>query len=138
MQKAKSEGLMTDLTFQQMLAMQHELWDKNKDSWSPLEPQFARNQFLWMIGEIGEALDIIKKCGEEVIMNDPDIKSAFTEELSDILMYFNDILLRYKILPKDIAEAYIKKYNKNMKRDYTAQHNDLTNALKSQYKSKKN
>ena len=110
---------MRDLTFQQMQDMQHELWELNKEKWSPMEPQYARNHFLWMIGEIGEVLDIIKKCGEERIMSDAEVKSAFVEELCDVLMYFNDILLRYKISPEDIASVYAKKHNKNMKRDYT-------------------
>ncbi len=71
-----------------------------------------------MIGEIGEVLEIIKKCEETRIMADQNVKAAFTEELCDVLMYFNDILLRYKILPEDIAFAYEKKHAKNMKREY--------------------
>jgi len=112
---------MKDLSFQQMLKMQYELWEKNKDKWPPIEPADARNHFLWMMGEIGEVLDIIKKCGEERIMTDESIKKAFTEELCDVLMYFNVILLRYQITAEDIAAAYTKKHNKNMGRDYEAE-----------------
>ncbi|MCL2378156.1 MAG: nucleotide pyrophosphohydrolase [Defluviitaleaceae bacterium] len=120
---------MKDLNFQQMLEMQRKLWEKNKDNWSPMEAQHARSQFLWMIGEIGEALDIIKKCGEDRIMNNNDIKSAFTEELCDVLMYFNNILLRYQISPEDLAAAYANKHNKNMNRDYIAKNKDFANSL---------
>ena len=120
---------MKDLSFKDMLKMQHELWEKNKNKWSPLEPQYARNHFLWMIGEIGEALDIIKKCGEERIMSDANIKSAFTEELCDVLMYFNDILIRYKITAEDIAVAYKKKHDKNMERNFEAEENNFANNL---------
>jgi len=120
---------MKDINFKEMQEMQRELWEKNKDTWSPLEPRYARNHFLWMIGEIGEALDIVKKCEEKRIMSDPDIKTAFTEELCDILMYFNDILLRYKISPEDITTAYTKKHNKNMSRDYATESDDFASNL---------
>ena len=120
---------MKDLTFQEMLKMQYELWEKHKDEWSPLEPKYARNHFLWMIGEMGEVLEIIKKCEEDRIMNDTDVKAAFTEELCDVLMYFNDILLRYKITAEDIAVAYSKKHSKNMKRDYEAEENTFADNL---------
>ncbi len=112
---------MEDLSFKNMLDMQYELWEKHKNTWSPLEPQYARNHFLWMIGEIGEVLEIVKKCEEPRIMAESKVKEAFIEELCDVLMYFNDILLRYKISPKDIANAYVKKHTKNMKRDYTTE-----------------
>jgi len=120
---------MKDLNFQQMLEMQQNLWEKNKNTWSPLDPKHARNHFLWMIGEIGEVLDIIKKCGEDRIMNDPDIKTAFIEELCDVQMYLSDILLRYQISPEDIATAYEKKHNKNMNRDYIAKNKDFASNL---------
>ena len=120
---------MKDLSFQDMLKMQYELWEKHKNEWSPLEPKYARNHFLWMIGEIGEVLDIIKKCDEERIMSDDNIKSAFTEELCDVLMYFNDILLRYKITAEDIAISYEKKHAKNMKRNYETEENNFADNL---------
>ena len=120
---------MKDINFNEMLKMQHELWEKNKDTWSPLEPRYARNHFLWMIGEIGEVLDIVKKCEEERIMSDTGIKTAFTEELCDVLMYFNDILLRYKISPEDIATAYVRKHHKNMNRDYIIERDNFANNL---------
>ena len=112
---------MKDINFQQMQDMQRELWEQNKQKWSPMEAQYARNHFLWMIGEIGEVLDIIKKCGEDRIMSDADIKAAFIEELCDVQMYFNDILLRYQISPEDIATAYARKHSKNMGRDYVSE-----------------
>jgi len=109
---------MKDLTIKDMLIMSRELWEMNKDKWSPLEPVHARNHFLWMVGEIGEVLNIIKKCGEERIMSDVNVKAAFTEEMCDILMYFSDILMRYDINAEDITSAYVKKHNYNMNRDY--------------------
>ncbi len=120
---------MNDLSFQEMLTMQRALWEKHKDTWSPLEPQYARNHFLWMIGEIGEVLEIIKKCDETRIMSEPNVKAAFTEELCDVLMYFNDILLRYGISAGDMALAYEKKHAKNMKRAYAEEEKKFAEEL---------
>ena len=121
---------MSDLTFSDMQKMQYQLWEKNKEQWSPLEPEQARNHFLWMIGEVGEALEIVKKSGEVNIMSDPAVKSAFVEEMCDVLMYFNDILMRYKVEPEDIADIYVKKFNKNMGRNFAIEEQAFTDHFK--------
>ena len=54
---------MSDLKLSEMMAMQKELWEKYRDSWSPMEPLYARNSILWMIEELGEVIAIIKKAG---------------------------------------------------------------------------
>lgn len=109
---------MEDLSFSEMLKMQYDLWEKNKESWPPLEPKYARNSILWMMAEVGEVIDIIKKCGETAIVSNGEIKASLIEEMCDVLMYFNDTLLKYDISAKDIATAYYKKHNKNMKRNF--------------------
>jgi hypothetical protein len=50
-----------------MLRSQYELWEKRKDTWSPMKPEFARDSLLWMMEEIGEVIAIIKKRGENEI-----------------------------------------------------------------------
>lgn len=110
---------MSDLKISEMQKMQKDLWEKHKLEWSPMEPVYGRNFFLWMIEEMGEAISIIKKKGEEKIMSSPPVRSKFVEELADILMYYNEILLRYNISSEEISNAYLKKHNKNMSRDYT-------------------
>ncbi len=107
-----------DLQFSEMQAMQLKLWEKYKDAWSPLEPIQARNSFLWMICELGEVLDIIKKKTENAISNDPSVREHFVEELCDVLMYFNDALLRYGISPEELSQAYVQKHKYNLTRDY--------------------
>lgn len=52
---------MTDFSIKEMLEMQKELQEKYKDKWEPISPETGRNKMLWMIGEIGEVIDIIKK-----------------------------------------------------------------------------
>lgn len=50
---------MTDFSIKEMLEMQKELQEKYKDKWEPISPETGRNKMLWMIGEIGEVIDII-------------------------------------------------------------------------------
>jgi len=98
--------------------MQRELWEKHKDEWSPMEPVYARNFLLYIIEELGEAIAIIKKRGEAVIMADPETRGAFVEELADVHMYFNEVLLRYGISAEEFSGAYLEKHTRNLKRDY--------------------
>ena len=51
----------------------------------------ARNQLLWMLIEVGEAADIIKKIGDSQIINNETVRNHFIEEMCDVLMYFNDV-----------------------------------------------
>ena len=51
---------MVDFGINEMLAMQKELQDKYKDKWEQISPETGKNKLLWMIGEIGEVIDIIK------------------------------------------------------------------------------
>ena len=109
---------MKDISMSQMMQMQKELWEKNKQSWNSMEPQQARNMMLWMIEEIGEAIAIIKKKGEDEIMLDPEVRSRFIEEMVDVMMYYSSILLRLKITSEEFASKYEEKQNYNMKRDF--------------------
>ena len=107
-----------DLNISDMMKMQLELWEVNKDRWSPMEAKYGRNFLLWMIEEVGEVIAIIKKKGDNAIMEDESIRSSFVEEMSDVLMYYNETLLRYGITAEEISSAYVKKHNKNMERNY--------------------
>lgn len=107
-----------DLNISDMMKMQLELWEVNKDRWSPMEAKYGRNFLLWMIEEMGEVIAIIKKKGDNAIMEDESIRASFVEEMSDVLMYYNETLLRYGITAEEISSAYVKKHNKNMGRNY--------------------
>ncbi len=108
-----------------MLKMQKNLYEHNRDNWEPIEPKYARNSMLWMIGEIGEVLEIIKKRGEKAIMEDKKLRGEFLEELVDVEMYFIDILMRYNFSGEEFSEAYKIKSNKNLNRDYIKEYNDI-------------
>ena len=69
-----------------------------------------------MIGEIGEVIDIIKKHGGETACQDVELRSSLIEELADVLMYYNDVLLCYRISAEELKQSYISKFEKNMKR----------------------
>ena len=45
--------------------------------------------------------------------------------MADILMYYNDILLRFHVTPEEISEAYTEKHARNMGRDYSREYEEL-------------
>ena len=103
-------------TISEMLEMQKTLQEKYKDKWEALSPRVGRNQLLWMIGEIGEVIDIIKKNGDEKAVEDEILRKDLVEEMADVLMYFNDVLLCYGISEEELKTAYTEKFERNMKR----------------------
>lgn len=107
---------MENFGLNEMNIIQKQLQEKYKDKWGGLSPDKGCNQLLWMMIEVGEAADIIKKKGDSQIMNDEETRNHFLEELSDVLMYFNDVMLCYSISPEEIKKAYLEKHNKNMER----------------------
>lgn len=107
---------MADFTVNEMLEMQKALQEKYKDKWSPIGPETGKNQLLWMIGEIGEVIDIIKKNGGTRACQDPGLRKDLVEEMADVLMYYNDILLCYGITAEELKEVYTAKFEKNMNR----------------------
>ena len=107
---------MNDLTFTQMQAIQHELQEKYKDKWKPICPENGRNQLLWMMIEAGEMADIMKKQGDAAIMNAPEVRTHFVEEICDVLMYLNDVMLCYGVTHQELTETYVAKHKRNMSR----------------------
>ncbi len=107
---------MSDFGFEKMQSIQRELQEKYKDKWAPIQPRQGRDQLLWMMIEAGEMADIIKKQGDEAIVNDPETRRHFIEETCDVLMYLNDVMLCYGIAPEEIEKVYLEKHERNMKR----------------------
>lgn len=107
---------MSGFSIREMLAMQQTLQEKYKDKWEPIGPEAGKHKLLWMIGEIGEVIDIIKKNGDVKSTEDSDLRKHLIEEMADILMYYNDVLLCYGISEEELKEAYTTKFEKNMKR----------------------
>ena len=107
---------MDDFSINEMLEMQRTLQEQYKDKWKPVNPERGKDQLLWMIGEIGEVIDIIKKNGGDAASQDKDLRADLIEEMADVLMYYNDVLLCYGVSAEELKQSYIRKYEKNMKR----------------------
>ncbi len=114
-----------EMSLSQMQQLQRDLYELHKDTWAPREPEFGKEHILYMMEEIGETIAILKKKGNNGVMENKPVRSAFLEELADILMYYTDILLCYHITPEEISEAYQKKHLRNMHRDYTEEYKEL-------------
>lgn len=99
-----------------MLAMQKELQDKYNDKWEPIAPDAGKHKLLWMIGEIGEVIDIIKKNGETKATKDNELRKKLVEEMADVLMYYNDVMLCYGITAEELKSSYAEKFQRNMER----------------------
>ncbi|MBQ2602904.1 MAG: MazG-like family protein [Oscillospiraceae bacterium] len=107
---------MGDFTISEMKEMQQHLQEKYKDKWEGVAPEIGQNKLLWMIGEIGEVIDVIKQNGSGPIMEDPAIRAHLVEEMADVLMYYNDILLCFDISQEELKQAYTEKFQRNMTR----------------------
>lgn len=107
---------MADFSINEMQEMQRKLQDKYKDKWEPICPETGKNKMLWMVGEIGEVIDIVKKHGGTKAAADIDLRKELVEELADVLMYYNDIMLCYNITADELKQVYSEKFQKNMKR----------------------
>lgn len=114
-----------DLKISEMLKLSHDLWEKHSDTWSPMKPEFAKSFILYMIEEIGESIAIIKKKGEAEIMDKPEVREHFVEEMGDVLMYFMDVLNRFNISAEEFSRIYMRKFLKNMDRDYEEQYKNF-------------
>lgn len=107
---------MADFGFQQMQAIQKELQEKYKDKWPALSPERGRSTLLWMLSEAGEIADIIKKKGDQRIMEDKEVRRHFVEEMCDVMMYFNDLMICYDISKEELEQIYLEKHQRNMAR----------------------
>jgi len=107
---------MAHFTLEEMLNLQNALQEKYKDQWEPICPEIGQNKLLWMIGEIGEVIDVVKKHGGEKACRDPELRKDLVEELADVLMYYCDVLNCYGITEEELKAAYTEKFERNMKR----------------------
>ncbi|MBQ7862982.1 MAG: DUF4298 domain-containing protein [Lachnospiraceae bacterium] len=106
----------TDFSINEMQQMQRTLQERYKDWWEPIGPETGQNKLLWMIGEVGEVIDIVKKNGGTKACSDSALRKDLVEELADVLMYYNDVLLCYGISAEELKKAYTEKFERNMTR----------------------
>ncbi len=113
-----------DLKISEMMQMQRALYERNKAAWHPMEPEYGKDSLLYMVEEIGEVIAVIKKKGSGAIMDSAQVRGAFLEEMADVLMYYNDILLRYHVSPEEISEAFAGKHAYDMSRNYSKEYEE--------------
>ena len=113
-----------DLSISEMMQLQKKLFEPHKDQWPPMEPEYGKDYILYMIEEVGEAIAILKKKGHSAVMEDPAVREAFLSEMADVLMYYQDILLRFHVTAEEISEAYLKKHRIDMERNYQREYEE--------------
>lgn len=113
-----------DLKISQMMQMQKALFEPHRDSWHPMEPAYGKDFLLYMVEEMGEVIAILKKKGCDAVVEDQEVRAAFLEEMADVLMYYNEVLLRFHVTPEEISEHYLRKHETNMGRNYTKEYEE--------------
>jgi len=96
---------MSDFGMNEMQEMQKALQEKYKQKWEPICPATGQNKLLWMIGEVGEVIDIVKKNGAADAVEKEDLRKHLVEEMADVLMYYNDVMLCYGITAEELKAA---------------------------------
>ena len=104
------------LDIHEMQELQKSLQERYAGWWEPIDPDHGRNKILWMLAELGEAIQIVKRNRSADLMQKAEVRHDFVEELADVLMYFNDILLCYDVSPEEFEEVYRAKHARNMTR----------------------
>lgn len=104
------------LDLQEMQQLQRTLQERYVGWWGPVDPEHGKNKMLWMLAELGEAIQLIKRNPACDLMEKLEVRRGFVEELADVLMYFNDILLCFDITPEEFEAVYRAKHTCNMTR----------------------
>lgn len=104
------------LDFDEMQRLQRELQARYAGWWEPINPEHGKNKMLWMVAELGEAIQVIKRHPVGKMMQEGETRHDLIEELADVMMYFNDILLCFDITPEEFATVYRSKHARNMTR----------------------
>ncbi len=107
---------MNRFSMNDVLQMQQQLQEKYQGKWEPIGPETGKNKLLWMVGEVGEVAEIIKKSGHRRIMEDESIRAHFVEEMTDVLMYYGDVMNCFGITAEELGDAYREKFRRNMER----------------------
>ena len=113
---------MADFKISELMAMQDELQARMKGKWLEITPENGHYSLLWMYEEMGEIVAALKKRGNRAVMDSPAVRSAFLEEMSDVLMYYIDLAACFGVSAGELSEAYAAKHATDMRRDYITEH----------------
>ena len=109
-------GMIVSLDMNDMRDMQQALQARYAGWWEPVDPEHGKNKLLWMLAELGEAIQVVKRNPADDIAKPGAIRNEFVEEMADVLMYFNNVLLCYGITPAEFEEIYRVKHERNLNR----------------------
>jgi len=112
------------IDIKEKMKMSYELWEKHKETWEPMRAEHGKTSILYMIEEVGEVISIIKKKGEQEIMENPEVRKHFVEEMCDVMMYYSDTLNRFGVTPEEYSRIYRRKFAVNMARDFKKDHDE--------------
>ena len=104
------------LDMEEMRRLQVALQEHYAGWWEPIDHEHGKNKMLWMLAELGEAIQIVKRNPSVELMQQGSSRHDLVEELADVMMYFHDILLCYGITPEEFEQIYREKHNRNMTR----------------------
>lgn len=104
------------LDIHEMIRLQRNLQERYKGEWEPVDPAHGLNKLMWMIGEVGEVSQILKRKGASGVMESDEVRTAFVEEMADVLMFYSDVLLCFDIDPNEFERIYRAKNQRNMTR----------------------
>ena len=104
------------LDFHDMQEMQQALQARYAGWWEPIDPEHGKNKILWLMAELGEAIQVVKRHSVQEVMTKGEVRHDLVEEMADVLMFYNDVLLCYGITPEELEEVYRAKHERNMTR----------------------
>lgn len=106
------------MTIQDMLDMQNRLYDKCgiANRWLTYTPDHAQLHWLYMLGEAGEVVDVLKKNSLETLLQLGPARAHMVEELADTLMFFVDTMACMQVSADELAQAYKEKHERNINR----------------------
>ena len=76
---------MADFTINEMQEMQKALQEKYKDKWEPICAEVGKNKLLWMIGEVGEVIDLVKKHGGTEACTDEKLRKEHSLKMQQLI-----------------------------------------------------
>lgn len=104
------------LDFHDMQEMQQALQARYAGWWEPIDPEHGKNKILWLMSELGEAIQVVKRHSAQEVMTKGEVRHDLIEEMADVLMFYNDVLLCYGITPEELEVVYRAKHERNMTR----------------------
>ena len=110
------------LTIGELIEIQTRLQEKYRGIWEGDSPETAKHHLLYAVEEIGEVSAILKKRTPQAVVDDPELRRRFCEEMADVFMYLTDVLLCCGVKAEEFEAAYRAKADRNLRRDFQAEH----------------